>query len=478
VTTPQFKWGLGKWGDSKWGAGVPASTPGTTQSSQANALKSTVVLGLNSTPQTDLSQYATNLTSALGIGAYETSSARGAITSPRTLKVRILIDPGTHLNRTIIMHGHSDASDYAYRIYTDGSGDFVFAQNTTALLTVANGDFASGSIDLSIQWSTRANPDTTGAGDAQISEVVFRDHTNSVYHHYPLFTHAVATADAADTLSVGGYWDGAAFQQSVPNTVTSWRVDTTDLHTTHFASHWVSQRTGATTTLEERMEPLPPTRASGIGNQNEFVGPQFFYSLKHHREARMRMLSPLVNEVYSGNADSADPLTNAYTPAHWMKKPPGSTVYRWIAPFLRWKCVPDNCNYIFTRVLVHSTVSSGGSVPVGIRCYCFNRLPTVGNIGYDGEAPPYDATFRGEIVDVDNGAGEGQWAINAILPIKRLEHASAKFHNTTHLCLAYAVDPENASANDANEQFKIYAWQAWPVVAEDLEGAQNGEIGG
>jgi len=474
VTAPEAKWGAFRWGDALWGAGVPASTPGTTQSSQANALKSTVVLGLSDTPETDLSQYATDLTAA-GNGAYETSSARGAITSPRSIYVRTVVDPGTHTVRTIAYHGDTSLTDFTYQIQMDLSGDFDFLQNASSLLTVSGSDFAAGSLDLSIHWSTRDNEDTTGASDAVISEVSFYDHTNSTWHHYPAFAHAISTTDTSWNLSVGGYWDGGAWQQDVPNQVEKWRVDGAAMSTTHFGAHWVSNRTGAPTDLAERMEPLPPTRASGIGSQNEFVGPQFFYALKHHQQARLRMLSPFVNETYGSNANALD---NTYAPTHWMKKPPGSSVYRWVMPFLRWVCVPDNCNYVYTRVLVHSTVSSGGSVPTGIRCYCFNRIPTVGNVGYDGEAPQYEATYRGEVVDVDNGGGEGQWAINAYMPVKRLEHSSAKFHNTTHLCLAYAVDPNAESGNDANELFKILAWQAWPVVLEDPEGPGNGGIGG
>src|SRR5690606_23553166 len=120
----------------------------------------------------------------------------------------------------------------------------------------------------------------------------------------------------------------------------------------------------------------------------------------HANALRGRMLSPLVNEVYS----RARTLTPDHEPAQWLTFAPGSHVYRLHATTIRWLPVPG-IDYVYVRVHVQSWVTSGDPIEATVRCYSMNRPhkglgPTLG-----GQAtPPLKYTMVSASITEDHGS--------------------------------------------------------------------------
>jgi hypothetical protein len=219
------------------------------QGSVTNAKEDTRFLG--EPGGADTSQYATDLTPS-GDGGYELASARTALTYPREVYARVeLTAAETDVN--IIAHHVNNLSDLTFAIITDGSGNLQLRQNAAAVWTSA-ATVPAG--DLSIAWSTRANPDTTGAGDALISEIVIYDHTAGDYWVLEQFTHAIPTTDSGWTFSAGGTWNGSAMFRPPTNPVTIARVSGSFHSHVEFAEDWIAARTPHATNFEQLVEPV------------------------------------------------------------------------------------------------------------------------------------------------------------------------------------------------------------------------------
>jgi hypothetical protein len=67
---------------------------------------------------------------------------------------------------------------------------------------------------------------------------------------------------------------------------------------------------------------------------------------------------------------------------------------------------------------------------------------------------------------VDDELGPGVWLDLGPLTIPRFEPPVVGWAGTFHLALAYAVDPDETSGNDAAARFVIDGWQAVPAVLD------------
>jgi hypothetical protein len=408
----------------------------------------------------DLSQYDTDLTE--DDAPYEDPSVRGAITGAtgRELYVRATVEP-TDVNGMLLIHADpANSANNTYAILLNGSGDLEFRQGGTLLTTMAV--VIAVDSEISVHWSTRANPDTTGASDALISEMIAYNHQAGAYIDIVQVTHAVPTTNVAWALTVCGYWNGVAttlFQTPVIKA----RIGKAWHNSTEFAEDWVAARSAHGSTLPDVLEPLPITTDSGVADESEWTGQaNVGYCAASADGNRGRMVTNLVNEVYY----EQNTLDTTPTPTQWFIAPPGgSTVYKMDATKLRWLPHPG-IRMAWVRVHVQSWVTAGAAVPIGVRCYAMNR-PHIG-LGplVEGDpTPALDFDFVQATLTADHtSTGVGVWIELGLLRIPRFEGKSPSWVGTTTLCLAHAFDPGGTSANDANARLKIKAWHVRPVI--------------
>jgi hypothetical protein len=427
------------------------------QGSQTNAKEDTVFLALSGNLTTDLSQRGTDLT-ASGSGGYEAPSGRTKLTTSREIYARWTATTA-EAGVAIVYHGNTAITDYTYAIGTDGSGYLAMNQNMSALWTSSA---TVGASDYSIAWSTRANPDTTGASDAMISEVVVYDHTGGAIWEYAQFTHAEATTNVSWNFSVGGAYNGAGLSATPTNAPTKVRISTSPHPNVEVFEDWVAARTtysgSASDGIAEPLGPIPSS--STMGDAGYFAGQHpWAWAAKHAAAVRRRMWSPIVNEVYS----DAQPMTQTPSPAQWATAAPGVGAYTLMLQYLRWGPVPPGATHIKARVHVVSYVTAGASVPIGVRLYAFNRPPTITQIGAV-EAPALDYDFGEATLDTDHGSASatGEWLDLGEIRLPTFAAPIPGWRGTVWLCLAYDIDPAGASANDANARLVIDAKHARP----------------
>ena len=414
---------------------------------------------------TDLSQYDDNLT-ADTTAVYELNSALRGVTGEtgRNLWARVSVAT-TDTNKFILIHGStSSSSSNTFSIYLDGTGKITFAQGSTTLLQVTHGLAVTSS--LGIMWSTRPNPDTTGASNAQISEFAVYNFTASAWIGERLqVAHAVATTNAAWSLTVGGWYSGGAVT-SKSGQVASCRIGKAFYPTAEQAEDWIAARSAFAPTYVETLEPLPLTVASELANESEWAGmANVGYAAAAANANRARCLSNLVGEVYS----DARTLTNTPSPTQWLIAPPGgSTKYRLDVTRLRWLPHPGPTR-AWVRVHVQSWVTAGAAVPIGLRCYAFNRPHIGAGLKIEGyPAPALDFDFCSATLTANHGSGGvGVWLDLGLLRLPSFTGGSPSWSGTLTLGLAHAFDPANASANDANARLKIKAWTVRPLIGQD-----------
>lgn len=447
------------------------------QGSQASALEDTVYLALSSNESTDLSQRLTNLTAA-DLGGYETSSARTGITGARGrelyLRTTMADADGSYI---MLSHGDpavSTSNTYTIRRTVAATADIEFVQGATVVYTHAdiNANLA-GTDDISIHWSTRDNPDTTGAGDAQISEFIIYNHTTPGYILEPKqATHAVSSTNAAWAFSVGGRWDGANLV-SDSRQIIKCRVGDSWHTSVEFAEHWVAARTAPTADTEQIDDLLPLDKTSAIGDDGELVGQgNMGWTAAHNITKRRAMWGPLVNEHWS----DAEVISTTADPTQWVTSAPDQTLYKLRVDMLRWCVVPPGCTHAWVRLHVVSYVTSGAAVPVQFRIYALNRPPLFDLVKYpDAPALEYSLVTSSLLtVDDVSPTAEGRWMFKSMIRLPVYTPATPGFQNTVHLVPAYAFDPGATSSNDANARILINSFHARMAVGVDQMGGYGG----
>jgi hypothetical protein len=445
------------------------------QGSQANAKEDTVALFLDGVFDEDLSQFGSGLT-AVDLGGYKDADALRAITGAtgRELYIRVPIDVDDASCALLIHADPADAASNTYRISWDVAafGEITFIQASTTLYSYqpVHADVA----DISIQWSTRANPDTTGAGDALLSEFTIFDQTAGDYLVIQKqVTHAVPTTNAAWTLSVGGFWDGTSL--IIPSRqVQQVRIGLAGDHSSvEFHEDWILEQSAPIADYSPIPALIGPlTVAGGTGDAGEFAGSVNMGWLARHNFTQSRRLwSPLVNEYYF-DPDPWD--TSAGTIPQWRRFAPGSVTYQLVLNKLRWVPVPRGATHAWVRIQVRSYVTSGAAVPIKLRVYAMNHDP---DLVLNPPPPVFEYAFaESDTLTIDHtSTGIGEWltwetgddGVLIKLPVWTDPHPVAGYLDTVHLCLAYAIDPAAASANDANARIEVRSWHVRPTTVND-----------
>lgn len=439
-----------------WG-GLYGGAWGTSEQSLAKEDTRLLLLG---SATADDSQYATDLT-ASGAGGYETNSARTAVATACEYYVRVTT---TAAESNVVFVGVHNAAinDYTYALATDGSGYFRVMGGAGTLWTGP----ATPAGDCSFSFSTRPNPRTTGASDAQIAEVVIFNHTTSSVLALGQFVHATPTASAGYTLSVNGVWSGVAMALAPANAADKVRVSGAWHPHTEAVEDWIVERTAYAGSLDDvPIEPVPVTVASGLGDSGKYVGrAQLGFAIAQTKAVRRRQWSPLVNEAYM-DAGLIAVSSGEWSTRH-LTTAPGSAAYQMPVHLLRWCAVPRGATHARVRVHVQSWVTAGAAVPIGIRVYAMNRPPNTNALGglQAQPLPDLDYAYATALLTEDHTTtGVGEWLSLGLVRLPVVQEPITGWQDTVHLCLAYAIDPAAASANDPNARIKINAWSAMPV---------------
>jgi hypothetical protein len=430
------------------------------QGAQANAKEDTVYLALGGALTTDLSQLLTNLT-ASGAGAYEAPSARSILTGARTVSVRWLAT-AAEANLVLLICGNAAQTDMVWAIGTEVGGKICFYIN--GVVGVLTSTAAVAAKDYTVSVSTRANPDTTGPSDRQISEMMIWNHTDGVLVELLQATHALSAAGTGPyNLSVGGWWNGGGLTGVPTNAPTEARVSTSHHPHVEELEDWIGARVAYAGTADDGpAEPLGPIPASsGLGDESQLAGRHpWGYVAAHALGVRHRSWSPILNEILN----DTQPMPTAQL-SWWAAAAPGDPRYTMDLAWLRWCQAPEWATHVRVRIHVRQWVTAGAAVPVGFRCYGFNRPHTVAKIGAI-DAPTLEGNYREQISTVDDELGPGVWLDLGPVAIPRFEPVVTGWTNTFHLALAYAIDPNSVSGNDAAARFVIDAWVAVPAVLD------------
>jgi hypothetical protein len=427
------------------------------QGAQASAKEDTRFLALGGALATDLSQYLTNLT-ALAPGAYEAPTTRAVLDLERTVSVRWTAT-AAEVGKVLLVCANTAQTDIVWAIATDGTGRVCgYIDALSGVIAATNPTAAK---DYTISMSQRANPETTGASDAVITELAIYNHTDGVWEDTVQAAHSVPTTGSGPyNLSVGGWWNGATLTNTPTNAPTIARVSSQHHPHTEVAEDWIAARTAYAGSADDGpSEPIGPIPSSSeIGDESEIAGRHpWAYAAKHAELARRRAWSPLINEVWSDDNELPDAI-----PANWSRSIPVVSSATMSIAWLRWVQVPRGATHAWTRIHVRQWVEAGDAVKIRYYAVAMNRAPSTLLIG-NAPAPALVTKLVSADLEVDDELGTGVWLELGYLALPKLELELTGWRDTVHLCLGFEIDPLDESENDGNARFLIDAWHARPA---------------
>ena len=239
---------------------------------------------------TDLSHWVTDLTADSGFGYEDPTTLRDIGDLDRCVFVQF--DSDNTDTGTLVWMGDNTGTPVRYQIsIAAGVLSFITSAGTVGTLTT---DLAGVNEELYVQWSTRHNPLTTGAGDAVLSEVVVHniDQDTWIIKQY---THAVTAAGTADAFSYGGRWDGVAPMTDLfsgPN-ISAVQIGVRFHSTAEMAEDWIAA-TAAPTVDSLLREPILPMPVEPADDAN-FAGPVYAYGARSVFSQNQLLHSPSLN---------------------------------------------------------------------------------------------------------------------------------------------------------------------------------------
>lgn len=371
-------------------------------------------------------------------------------------------------------HNTGDTAGYIFSRQivglTERMGILVGNASTTSLQFVVNngivgtmtmpGSFpASGGDDVLLSWSGRPNPLTTAAGNAMLNEVRCWNETDGIVEGITFTSTIPNTLSTADV--VFGARHGALGTQDYGGRVIDICYSTRFHSSTETYANWIATPATPTLTGEAPIEVPVPDVASGFGNEDELVGPQFALGAASAIRNGAMTLSPLVNTIpmlgqgpfHSGAPD----------PSHWRSTnvpASGADTWYWIGAHSYYCPVPLNCN----RLKVHLQIQYDD--PLGsdseFRVYSMNAHPDSLELALPGETPAdaldyyYSTVTIAAATDHGNGTTGGAWY--EFDPIR-----IARAPGDEHTMIAVAVHPAGVGASP---DYRIRAVHVEPLIVD------------
>lgn len=434
---------------------------------QVGAKQGTEFLGLDGPTPADLAVDTSQAGQDFETGAswiYEDDAGRSArfnVAYPRTIHARIQIDE----NDVGFIFRHGDSPDHT-RFRINPAGRLVAIEDGSTIGTLDIPNLGAGRRAYEVAWVSVENPDSTGAADEVASWLLLHDVTAVERARAGPFFHSAKPSSDLYAVWGAGTTAGA---DALTGQLIRVGFHRRAMTLAEIEQDWISTLAAPATSTEVERQGLPIDQASGIGDRDELQGPPHTWAAQNHRALRRRTaggrhirMRPLV-EISLGYHIAA--ATQAK-----VRLAPESTLYRWRIGWLLGHPVPDAVSHLGVRVQVHTWVTAGGSVPIGIRIYSMNRPPTIGAILPPGEEPePFEQASVGAIIDRDDGAaGVGEYTHLGRLPVMR--GTGGLRRRKTYLAIAYAIDPEASTANDANARFTVGALHLSPAFVDPAGG--------
>jgi hypothetical protein len=391
----------------------------------------------------DQSQIDVSMTVVGSTHMYEAETARFVRQHPRTIGWR-LEEVTSSSTGYLWVHGSVFGERERVDITTSSllrvvvNGATVLSQTVTGL---------SGSeAELLVAWTSVANPATTGASDAVLSWITIFNVTTGTRQRYS-FTHAAKAIPATATDAIVGSFNVAGSTE-FSGVITGFWYSHRAMTLTEIEERWESSTAAPSTDVDAPLDQIPVTRASGIGDADEFYGPAQIVAAASNNALNRRHFSPLVNEVYLVPAQITVEMLGSSGAALQV---PGAPDHYLLATFLRVAPVPEGANCLWLQAHVRHFKSSGaGSVQCYVRCYSMSKIPT------DTHADPFVSYYAEVSLLATTTPVEGH-LLSGTIPIAR--GVSGHRRGKTYLCLSVYVDPDDASSQ---ARVEIYDWHVVP----------------
>lgn len=346
-------------------------------------------------PWIDLSQYRTDLADN-GTYVSEASSARAALDAPREIAIVATIAHGDEG----ILAQLGDAGGYSWRVRV--SGDVVEVAENATLRASVDLPSPGDPVAFLISWST--HPD--GVSGVRHELAVYNFDAGEWAHAQA--TTGAGTMDAADTLTIGAGYSGAAPFDGGLSAIGKVRIGRRFHSGCEAAEDFISETTPPTTTQVRRGAPLVPDRSTlDIADDGAFAGGAYLWSGHAFEQADRRLVSPLLNlRIHDPIRIAHDAANSAETESWWRLAPGSSTAYLAL-PLLWYRPVPGKVNRARVRLFVRQTIEIGTeTAEVRYRLYSMAGLPVVGEplpaLSYRRTAAATCSTNHG-------ATGAGEW---------------------------------------------------------------------
>jgi hypothetical protein len=403
----------------------------------------------------DLSQYLTDLSTNVTY-CFEATTTRFNYSHPRTMGWRLEMDDAD--TGLLIRHGAGANTETfgfsaANTLRVQVANVVIWTQALTVLSASPTNE------EVIVTWRSRANPDTTGAADAVLSRVDVWNVDAGTHEAFDLPAHVTkALSSATAVIGANTHPAGTPFS----GTMTAFWYENRYQSGAEIANDWVANVTAPTTELETIHQGIPP-EADTLDLPGFRAGPAYVWAADATRRLIRRCHSPVWNDQLNVRPTWSAALLAAVDPM--IRGTPGDGDWRMHGAGRALVPIPDTASHLWIRIHVRSWTTSGAAVPLGMRAYSFNRLPGAALPPADQGGPdPLETYSVGELVTRDDDASDGEYTAFDLLPIAR--GRTGDYAGKTVLAIAFQIDPNASSGNDANARFMLRAVHALPVFAE------------
>jgi hypothetical protein len=375
---------------------------------------------------TDLSQNRTPLDD-LTTYLEEAPSARTALDAPR--EVAVVFSMSTGDEGVVLEHGNVAIYGYQVRVVGDA---LICSESGTDLVTVDIPGLTGSDRPLMVHWSQFVD-----GSDVRSEVVVFNGITSE--WAFGFATHAPNATDPTDTFTVGAGIGGSNPFDAGLAAIRQVRIGARFHSLTEAAEDWIAETTPPTVDAAQRCEGTPVTVDTLIGDDESFAGPAAIYAGRATHQAGRRLLSPVVNHLVLG---APLLLRSTYVPTRWTRFAWDTEATRLALTHLFRRPVSPVVREVFVRVHFVQWTTGADVVPVYLRCYSIDKLPTYFN---NAAATPTYFHTEEVAINVDHGvSGDGEWVTLGRLPIARDGLGTSTF------AIGYDFNHDAADAELAN----------------------------